>query len=43
LNRHLLLRVIAAEEGKNLQYVLGDALNALFEQKGKSSIAKNGR
>ncbi len=36
---HRQLRVIAAEEDKNLQEVLGDALNALFEQKGKPTIA----
>ena len=36
---HRQLRVIAAEEDKNLQDVLGDALNALFEQKGKPPIA----
>lgn len=40
---HRQLRVIAAEEDKNLQDVLGDALNALFEQKGKPPIAKNGQ
>ena len=39
---HRQLRVIAAEEDKNLQDVLGDAINALFEQKGKPPIAKNG-
>lgn len=39
---HRQLRVIAAEEDKNLQDVLGDALNALFQQKGKPPIAKNG-
>lgn len=36
---HRQLRVIAAEEDKNLQEVLGDALNALFDQKGKPTIA----
>ena len=36
---HRQLRVIAAEEDKNLQDVLGDALNALFERKGKPPIA----
>ena len=36
---HRQLRVIAAEEDKNLQEILGDALNALFELKGKPPIA----
>ena len=36
---HRQLRVIAAEEDKNMQEVLGDALNALFDQKGKPTIA----
>lgn len=36
---HRQLRVIAAEEDKNLQEILGDALNAFFEQKGKPPIA----
>lgn len=36
---HRQLRVIAAEEEKNMQEVLGDALNALFDQKGKPTIA----
>lgn len=36
---HRQLRVIAAEEDKNLQEILGDALNALFERKGKPPIA----
>ena len=40
---HRQLRVIAAEEDKNLQDVLGDAINALFQQKGKPPIAKNGQ
>ena len=39
---HRQLRVIAAEEDKNLQDVLGDAINALFQQKGKPPIAKKG-
>ncbi len=38
---HRQLRVIAAEEDKNLQDVLDNALNALFEQKGKPPTAKN--
>ena len=36
---HRQLRVIAAEEDKNLQEILGDALNAFFERKGKPPIA----
>lgn len=36
---HRQLRVIAAEEDKNLQEVLGDALNTFFERKGKPPIA----
>ena len=36
---HRQLRVIAAEEDKNLQEILGDALNALFERRGKPPIA----
>ena len=36
---HRQLRVIAAEEDKNLQQILGDALNELFERKGKPPIA----
>lgn len=36
---HRQLRVIAAEEDKNLQEILGDALNALFELRGKPPIA----
>lgn len=36
---HRQLRVIAAEEDKNLQQILGDALNALFERRGKPPIA----
>lgn len=36
---HRQLRVIAAEEDKNLQEVLGDALNIFFERKGKPPIA----
>lgn len=36
---HRQLRVIAAEEDKNLQEILGEALNALFERKGKPPIA----
>ncbi len=39
LEVHRQLRVIAAEEDKNLQEVLGDALNTLFERKGKLPIA----
>lgn len=33
------VKVIAAEEDKNIQDVLGDALNALFVNKGKPPIA----
>ena len=36
---HRQLRVIAAEEDKSLQDVLGDAINVLFERKGKPPIA----
>lgn len=36
---HRQLRIIAAEEDKNLQEALGDALNALFVNKGKPPIA----
>lgn len=36
---HRQLRVIAAEEDKNLQEILGDALNVFFERKGKPPIA----
>lgn len=36
---HRQLRVIAAEEGKNLQQILGDALNTFFDRKGKPPIA----
>ncbi len=36
---HRQLRVIAAEEDKNLQEILGDALNELFERRGKPPIA----
>ena len=36
---HRQLRVIAAEEDKNLQQILGDALNELFERRGKPPIA----
>ena len=36
---HRQLRIIAAEEDKNLQEVLGDALNAFFANKGKPPIA----
>ena len=33
------VKIIAAEEDKNIQDVLGDALNALFVNKGKPPIA----
>ena len=36
---HRQLRIIAAEEDKNLQEILGDALNAFFVNKGKPPIA----
>ena len=36
---HRQLRIIAAEEDKNLQEILGDALNAFFKHKGKPPIA----
>lgn len=36
---HRQLRIIAAEEDKNLQEVLGDALNVFFQNKGRPPIA----
>lgn len=36
---HCQLRIIAAEEDKNLQEVLSDALNIFFENRGKPPIA----
>lgn len=36
---HRQLRIIAAEEDKNLQEVLSDALNVFFENRGKPPIA----
>ena len=36
---HRQLRIIAAEEDKNLQEVLSDALNVFFESKGRPPIA----
>ena len=36
---HRQLRIIAAEEDKNLQEILGDALNTFFVNKGKPPIA----
>ena len=36
---HRQLRIIAAEEDKTLQEVLADALNALFQRKGRPPIA----
>lgn len=36
---HRQLRIIAAEEDKNLQEILGDALNIFFKHKGKPPIA----
>lgn len=36
---HRQLRIIAAEEDKNLQEILGDALNVFFKHKGKPPIA----
>ena len=36
---HRQLRIIAAEEDKNLQQVLSDALNIFFENRGKPPIA----
>lgn len=36
---HRQLRIIAAEEDKNLQEVLSDALNVFFENKGRPPIA----
>ena len=36
---HRQLRIIAAEEDKNLQEILGDALNVFFQHKGRPPIA----
>ena len=36
---HRQLRIIAAEEDKNLQEVLSDALNVFFQNRGKPPIA----
>ena len=36
---HRQLRIIAAEEDKNLQEVLSDALNVFFKNRGKPPIA----
>ena len=36
---HRQLRIIAAEEDKNLQEILGDALNVFFQNRGKPPIA----
>ncbi|MCY3741077.1 MAG: hypothetical protein OXH00_08660 [Candidatus Poribacteria bacterium] len=36
---HRQLRIIAAEEDKNLQEILGEALNVFFQNRGKPPIA----
>lgn len=36
---HRQLRIIAAEEDKNLQEILGDALNVFFQRKGRPPVA----